>query len=479
MKKKPQKVINTKQIHSSAIHADYLEKCAHLRTRKDRFEVGRAMREKCPREEHSQYQVDWKKRRDPIELLIESSQGRIESLLPIRYGRMSTSPFAFFRGSAVIMAADLVQTPDTGYAVQCCGDSHLCNFGAFATPERNVIFDINDFDETFPAPWEWDLKRLAASFVIASKHNGHKKSECRAAAIRMVECYRERMLALAQMPSLSAWYDFLCYEELIDRSRDRKFQEQRRKDLKKAMARDGLTEFVKLGHIVNGKPGIKDQPPLIYHDERYHTPEFQKAIMAGIEDYRLSLPMERRVLFDHYEYVDTAIKVVGVGSVGTMCLIVLFFAAENDPLFLQVKEARKSVLEPYSGYPPFQSHGERVVFGQRLMQAASDVFLGHFIGLLQNKHYYVRQLRDVKVKIPVETFSAQEMLIYAQKCGWALARAHARSGDPAILSGYIGKAKVLPEAVANFAETYSIQNERDYNRLLDAIKSGALQTQPG
>ena len=224
--------------------------------------MGWALRETCPRAYHSEYQVDWKKRRNPIELLIESSQGRIESLLPIRYGRMATSPFAFFRGAAVIMAADLVQTPDTGYAVQSCGDSHLCNFGAFATPERNIIFDINDFDETFPAPWEWDLKRLAASFVIASKHNGHKKSDCREAALRMVECYRERMLALAQMPSLSAWYDFLCYEELIERSRDSKFQEQRRKDLKKAKARDGLTECVNRGLLVNGKQGMNEGTPL-------------------------------------------------------------------------------------------------------------------------------------------------------------------------------------------------------------------------
>jgi uncharacterized protein (DUF2252 family) len=457
------------------LHADYLGKPAHLQTRKDRSELGKAMRGICPRELHAQYTIDWKKRRDPVELLIESSRGRIESLLPIRYGRMATSPFAFFRGAAVVMAADLSQTPETGYAVQSCGDSHLCNFGAFATPERNVIFDINDFDETFPAPWEWDLKRLAASFVIASRHNGHRQSECRRAVERVVECYRDRLQQLAEMPALSAWSEQLIFKDLLEQGRNRKFKEKREKDLRKAVKRDSIAEFVKLGHVVEGKPRIKDQPPLIYHDARYETSEFQNAVLRGIEDYRDSLSLERRVLFDRYEFVDTAIKVVGVGSVGTMCLIALFYAAENDPLFLQLKEANSSVLEAYSSYPAFQTHGERVVFGQRLMQSSSDVFLGHFVGELMNKHYYVRQLRDVKVKIPVETFTAREMLIYAQKCGWALARAHARSGDPAVLAGYIGKGNQLPEALADFAETYARQNDNDYKRLQDAIKSGKLE----
>ncbi len=466
-----------KSFQHPPLHADYLEKPAHLQTRKDRYELGRAMRVVCPREAHSEYTVDWADRRDPVELLVESSEGRIESLLPIRYGRMSMSPFAYFRGAAIAMAADLADTPETGYAVQCCGDSHLCNFGAFATPERKVIFDINDFDETFPAPWEWDLKRLAASFYIAGRHNEHKNSACHEAALRVVECYRDRMFELAEMQTLTSWYDALCFETLIERSTDRKFKEKRRKDLKKAEARDALSEFIKLGHIVAGEPKIKDQPPLIFHDPKYSTPKFQRAIRASIEDYRDTLTPERRVLFDRYEFVDVAIKVVGVGSVGTRCLIALFFAAESDPLILQLKEARESVLQPYSSYPAFQSHGERVVFGQRLMQAASDMFLGHFVGREEKRDFYVRQLRDVKVKIPVETFSPSDMLQYAQKCGWALARAHARSGDPAVLSGYMGKGAALPLAVAQFAETYADQNENDYQKLLAAIKSGAIEAQ--
>lgn len=460
------------------LHADYLEKPAHVRSLKDRFELGAAMRELCPRDAHAEFALDRKGRGDPVELLIDSSKGRIESLVPIRYGRMSTSPFAFYRGAAVLMAADLVATPETGYAVQSCGDSHLCNFGAFATPERNISFDINDFDETFPAPWEWDLKRLAASLVIACSHNGYRKSEGRAAATRMVESYRDRMYELARMKTLTAWYDFLCFEELIRKGSSRKYGEKRRKELDKAVARDSLVEYVKLAHIVEGVPRIKDRPPLIYHDERYGTPKFKRAIKEGIENYRETLPAERRVLFDRYHFVDTAIKVVGVGSVGTMCMIALFFAADGDPLFLQVKQATGSVLEPYSTYPSFQSHGERVVFGQRLMQAASDIFLGHFVGL-EGRHFYVRQLRDVKVKISVEEFSPKEMLEYAKKCGWALARAHARSGDPAVLAGYIGRGQAVPAAVAEFAERYALQNEKDYQRFLDAIDKGVISATKG
>lgn len=464
----------------SPLQADYLEKPAHTRTRKDRFALGVSMRELCPREAQGEYTVDWKKRPDPVEILVKSSQGRIENLVPIRYGRMATSPFAFFRGAAILMASDLADTPETGYAVQSCGDSHLSNFGAFATPERNIIFDINDFDETFPAPWEWDLKRLAASIVIASRHNGHKAAEGAAAAGKMVESYRDKMTELAQMKTLAAWYDFLCFEELIEHGSNRKYSKDRKKELKKAVARDSLAEFLKIGHLVDGTPTIKDKPPLIYHDEKYGTPEFQAAIKDALENYRESLPAERRVLFDRYHFVDTAVKVVGVGSVGTLCMIALFFAEDGDPLFLQIKQASHSVLESCHKFPAFQSHGERVVFGQRLMQSASDIFLGHFVGILEDKrHFYVRQLRDVKVKIAVEAFSPKEMLAYAQKCGWALARAHSRSGDAAVLAGYIGKNSAVPDAVTEFARNYAEQNERDYKRFLEAIDSGRIEAKSG
>ena len=456
------------------LEAAYLEKPVHLQTRADRYEVGRAMRVKCPREAHAEYTIDRAGRPDPISLLIMSGEGRIEALLPIRYGRMLTSPFAFFRGAAITMASDLAATPDTGYAVQACGDCHLMNFGAFASPERNIIFDINDFDETNPAPWEWDLKRLAASFVIASRNNAHKGADARAAAARVVEAYRDRLRELSEMKTLEAWYSYLDYQKLIELTEDTQLKKRRKKVLNKAMSRDSLTEFVKLGHVMGGKPRIKDQPPLIYHQEGHETKEYQRNIRESVSKYRLSLSVEKRVLFDRYELVDNAIKVVGVGSVGTVCGVAMFFAAENDVLFLQVKQATQSVLEPYSNFINHDSHGARVVHGQRLMQAASDMFLGHYVGE-SGKHFYVRQLRDVKVKPLVEIFNPGNMLGFARNCGWALARAHARSGDPAIISGYIGKGKVFPEAIARFAEIYADQNQADHKKLVEAIREGLIE----
>lgn len=455
------------------IDAAYLTQPAHLQRRVDRYEAGRALRSKCPREWHADYVKPREERQDPVQILIDSGVGRIEALLPIRYGRMLTSPFAFFRGGASIMASDLSQTPSTGYAVQSCGDCHLMNFGAFATPERNIVFDINDFDETFPAPWEWDLKRLAASFVIASRNNGHKPADCRAAAARVVEAYRDRMKDLVEMRAVEAWYSYLDYEKLIELTEDAQLKKRRKKVLKKAMERDHSQEFIKLAHVVDGVPRIKDNPPLVFHPEDRNQPEFAAKIEYARLNYRESLRPEIRVLFDRYEYADSAIKVVGVGSVGTYCAIGLFFAAEDDPLFLQLKEARQSVLEPYVDVPPFASHGERVVFGQRLMQAASDIFLGHYVGV-EGGQYYVRQLRDVKVKPLVEIFSAANMLGFARNCGWALAKAHARSGDPAIIAGYIGKGTVFADAVATFAEAYADQNERDHAGLIEAIREGRI-----
>ncbi len=463
-----------KQFQHGMLDAAYLSKPVHLHTRNDRYEVGRAMRVQTPRESHAEFTLDKKGRRDPIQLLMESSEGRIQNLIPIRYGRMVSSAFAFFRGAASIMASDLHETPSSNYAVQSCGDCHLMNFGAFATPERNIVFDINDFDETFPAPWEWDLKRLAASFAIASRNNGHKRSDGRKAVVRMVQCYRDKLRELSEMKTLEAWYSYLDYEELIELTSDSQLKKRRKKILAKAMGRDSLAEFVKLAHVIDGEPKIRDQPPLIYHEEGCETPEYQAKIKNSLERYRESLPVERRVLLDRYELVDNAIKVVGVGSVGTICGIVLFFAAEKDPLFLQVKEARQSVLEPYSDFKSIESNGARVVTGQKLMQAASDLFLGHYINS-DGRHFYVRQLRDVKVSPLVEIYSPENMLCYARNCGWALARAHARSGDPAIISGYIGKGDDFPNAVAQFADIYLDQNEKDHERLKDAVKQGLIE----
>ncbi|MCL6262315.1 DUF2252 domain-containing protein [Craterilacuibacter sp. RT1T] len=458
--------------YRTPIDAAYLRKPAHLRTREERYEAGRALRVSCPRESHAGFTPS-ADRPDSVDILIASSEGRDPTLLPIRYGRMLASPFAFYRGAASIMASDLSLTPATGLAVQACGDCHLMNFGAFATPERRIVFDINDFDETYPAPWEWDLKRLAASFAIASHHNGHKSSDGRAAAAHVVDCYRDKLRELAQMSTLNAWYAYLDYEELIAQTEDAALRRRRKKLLEKALARDSATEFVKLAHMDKGQPRIKDMPPLIYHLDTMREAAMDEAVRENLRRYRESLPPERRMLFDRYELADIAIKVVGVGSVGTLCAIALFFAAEEDALFLQVKEARSSVLAPYVDVEPFASNGERVVFGQRLMQAASDVFLGHLVGV-QGRQMYIRQLRDVKVKPMVEIFSPGNMLGFARNTGWALARAHARSGDAAVIAGYIGKSAVLADAIAEFALDYAAQNERDFAALREAARLGRV-----
>ena len=375
------------------------------------------------------------------------------------------------------MAADLANTPSTEYAVQACGDSHLLNFGAFATPERHVVFDINDFDETFPAPWEWDLKRLSASVYIAGQNNGHPEKNNYAAAMHAAQAYRDRMIELTAMPALAAWYSFIDYNTVIELSETAQLKKRRKKVLERELSKDPLSEFVKMGHLIGEQARIKDKPPLIFHEDEQRAPEYKEQVDALLCSYRDSLPLERRVLFDRYDLADTAMKVVGVGSVGTYCSIGLFFAADNDPLFLQFKEARSSVLERYVSLPPFQTHGERVVFGQKLMQAASDIFLGHALGI-GGRTFYIRQLRDVKVKPMVEIYNTKEMFGYARNCGWALAMAHARSGDPAIISGYIGKSNLFPAAIASFAEAYSKQNKFDHGALIDAVRDGIVEALP-
>lgn len=463
----------TAEIARTPIEPAYLAKPKSRHSLAERIELGRAMRVTTPREAHA----DWTPapdRPDPMDVVLGSEAGRVEELLPIRHGRMLATPFTFYRGGAAIMAADLVKTPSTGYTVQSCGDSHLLNFGAFASPERRIIFDINDFDETFPAPWEWDLKRLAASFVVASRANGHKPSDARNAAVTLVKAYAGHMAELAAMKALDVWYSYLDWEEIIADTDDSVLRRRRQQVLNKAMARDSAAEFVRLAHYVDGLPRIKDQPPLLYHPAEFETPELKAGITENVARYRESLVPERRVLFDRYELADVAVKVVGVGSVGTLCVVAMFFAAEDDALFLQIKQALPSVLEPHVGASPFSSDGERVVFGQRLMQAASDVFLGHMIGV-QGRHYYVRQLRDVKVRPMVEVFNPTNMASFARTCAGALARAHARSGDPAVLSGYMGKGGALANSIAEFAVRYADQNEADHASLIDAVREGRLE----
>jgi uncharacterized protein (DUF2252 family) len=457
------------------IRPAYLAKPGSQLTVAERVEGGRTLRNAAPREAHAAW-APAADRADPVALVLAAEAGRVERLLPIRHGRMVASPFAFFRGAAAIMAADLAATPSTGYIVQACGDCHLLNFGAFATPERRVIFDINDFDETFPAPWEWDLKRLATSFVVASRTNGHRPADATAAAQAVARSYAQHMAELSTRKALDVWYSYLDWEELIESTGDAVLRRRRSAVLQRALHRDSATDFVKLGHFVDGQARIKDNPPLLYHPDTADDPGYADFIAANLQRYRATLAPERRVLLDRYELADVAIKVVGVGSVGTLCAVALLLAAGNDPLFLQVKQVSSSVLEPYVGLSPFSSDGERVVFGQRLMQAASDVFLGHIVGV-RERHFYVRQLRDVKIRPMVEIYTPANMADYARSCGIALARAHARSGDPALLAGYIGKGRTLADAIAAFAVAYADQNERDHAALVDAVRDGRVEVQ--
>ena len=460
-------------------HSDKADNVAQItvdqRSRADRKADGKAMRLAVPLASHAAWQAP-ANRRDPIELLIESSAGRVPELLPIRYGRMLQSPFAFYRGGAAIMSDDLASLPKTGIHVQACGDCHLVNFGGFATPERQVIFAINDFDETLPAPWEWDIKRLAASFVVAGRHNGFTAEENREAVLGCVRSYRERLREFSKMQALEVWYSHIDAEELIETIEDDTARQRIKKRIAKARDRDVLDEdFPNMVTFENGEHRIRDNPPLIYHtqeDDKRFSSE-RASVLEAFERYRATLLDDKRVLFDRYELKDFAIKVVGVGSVGTRCFIALFMGGAEDPLFLQVKEARTSVLEPYAGRSAYTNHGQRVVMGQRLMLSASDIFLGWSEGEHDN-HFYVRQMRDMKIKPLVELFNTSVMNQYAELCGWALAHSHARSGDSAKIAGYLGKKEDFDEALADFSESYADQNEKDYQALQRAVQEGRL-----
>jgi len=445
-----------------------------LSSRDDRYDAGKRLRQQLPREQHSQWTPS-PRRRDPVEMVIESSKGRIPELVPIRYGRMMVSPFTFYRGTANIMAADLVRTPVSGLRAQLCGDAHLLNFGGFATPERRLLLDINDLDETLPGPWEWDLKRLAASFVFAARSNGFSAADQREAALACVRSYREHIIEYSDMTVLQIWYARLQLSDVLMAVHDKATLGRLKKRLKKAQARNTAEhEFPKLAEARGGKYVIKDAPPLIYHHP--HIDNSRANLELGLARYRESLPPERRVLLDRYRIMDLALKVVGVGSVGTLCGIVLMMAADDDPLFLQIKEAGPSVLETHAGKSKFSNHGQRVVTGQLLMQAASDIFLGWTHGE-HGRHFYIRQLRDMKIKPLVELFNPATLLDYAVLCGWTLARAHARSGDPAMMAGYMGKSDVFDKAVASFGKAYADQAEKDHAAFTRAIREGRIEVQ--
>jgi hypothetical protein len=437
----------------------------------ERLAAGKKLRADVPHEEHGSWKRD-KHRVEPLAVLQAADAGRLPRLVPIRYGRMLESPFTFYRGAAGVMAADLASTPSTGVRVQACGDCHLLNFGGFATPERNVLFDMNDFDETSPAPWEWDLKRLVASFVLAARSNGLRDSDGRDAATACARGYRKRLRTYAEMSPLEVWYARITGEDMVGIAQGPLGRARLRERIAKATARGGSDmAYPRLAGMVSGQLRIHDDPPLIFHPDDMSADEFRALLESSFAVYRETLADDRRVLLDHYRLVDGAYKVVGIGSVGTVCLILLMMSASNEPLFLQVKEARQSVLEPYAGESVYRHHGQRVVMGQRLMQPASDIFLGWATGS-RGRQVYVRQLRDAKIRPLVEAFDAELLCQYAKACGWALARAHAKAGDALTIGGYLGGK--FDDAMGRFAFAYADQTERDHAALKAAVRAGKI-----
>ena len=455
-------------------------------------------------------------RPDPVALLEEQNTTREPDLVPGRHGRMMVSPFTFYRGAAKIMAADLASTPTAGLDVQLCGDAHLSNFGVFASPERRLLFDLNDFDETLPGPFEYDVKRMAASFAIAGRNNGFSTADTIAATVASVTAYRVAMQAFAQMPTLDVWYAHLDEDELrsavrgavaetaaearAGKTQPKEARPQAKKEEKlattaakraekareKAHTRDSLQALSKLAEVVDGEYRIVSQPPIVVPARdllatyRIAPHEIQSVIQNQLRAYRVTLQDDRRHLLERFQVVDVARKVVGVGSVGTRAFIVLLQGRDaQDPLFLQIKEATASVLEAYLPNSPYSQHGERVVQGQRMMQAASDIFLGWTKGLDENRHFYWRQLRDMKGSAVVESMTPVALPFYARICGWTLARAHARSGDPVAIGEYLGQDDAFDHSITDFAQRYADQNEQDYDAFLSKIHSGQLEAREG
>jgi uncharacterized protein (DUF2252 family) len=444
-----------------------------------RRQQGRELRKTCPRSSHHE-KILGQEQRDPLALLEESSRDRVASLLPIRYTRMSESAFAFFRGSAIVQAHDLQGTPSAGITVQCCGDCHLMNFGGFATPERQLVFDINDLDEALPGPFEWDLKRLATSFVLAARWLGFRNGEAKRAAQASVAAYREAQLHNAGRSALEAWYSKVPYDHLLEQALDDDVLSSKiKKDVEKARQNTSEHVFHKIAAVVDGKPRIADQPPLLFHGGPAQ-PEMEGKAVEFFADYRRSLAADRQVLFGRYQFLDMAHKVVGVGSVGTRCYVALFVDRQDNHLFLQVKEARPSVLEGRASASGFANQGERVVSGQHLLQTASDIFLGWGRGL-HERDYYVRQLRDMKLSANLPNFTPEFLLSYARVCGETLARAHAKVGDATIIAGYLGAGTSFDAAIRDYALAYAGQVEEDYATFKQAVSDGRfpVETVPG
>ncbi|TDW23570.1 DUF2252 domain-containing protein [Kribbella kalugense] len=458
-------------------------------TAEERAARGKAVRKVVPLESHAEVRLDPK--RDPVGLLLTQADGRVPELVPIRNGRMLVSPFTFYRGAALVMAADLAQSTPTGLSVQLSGDAHLSNFGAYASPERRLVFDINDFDETLPGPFEWDVKRLATSFVVAAQDNGFSAKECREIVLTAVRSYREAMREFAGQPILEVWYARLDVEESAKRlkatlpSGERKGLKAARGMLSKAYTRDSMQAIGKLTTTIDGRRRIVSNPPLVVPMDEL-TDLDGAELLAQMQDliagYRETLQQDRRHLLDHFRLTDVAHKVVGVGSVGTRAWIMLLESTVADEaLLLQAKQAGPSALSSYAGPSEHVNQGERVVVGQRLMQAASDIFLGWLRADTADgeQDYYVRQLRDWKLSADIETLTPEAMTLYARLCGWTLARAHARSGDRFALAAYLGKSPRFDEAITTFATTYADQNSQDHKTFAEAVQSGRVQAREG
>jgi len=441
-------------------------------TKEKKFQLGKDLREKCSRSKHAEWTPSLRSW-NPIDLIETSNKDRIEGLVAIRYQRMLESPFKFFRGAAIVQTRDLFHSPKSGIIVQVCGDCHLLNFGGFATPERILDFDINDFDETFTGPWEWDLKRLVVSFVLAARELGFSKNIADEAVRMATYSYRIRMSEFALRSRLDRWYAKISIENLFEFfHNDKDIIDRLRKLESQAISRTSETLFPKITKAVKGQIKIIDEPPLLYHFRK--TNQYMDKVGKYLDDYKASLQEDKQKLFDQYYFQDAAIKVVGIGSVGTRCLVNLFLADGKDPLFLQTKEARRSILEIPDRKSRYENQGYRVVHGQRLMQAASDIFLGWFRS--DSGHdYYVRQLHDMKISAHVESFKPRTLLDYATMCGWALARAHAKVGEAEMISGYLGSKDKFDDALVQYAKSYADQVELDFKAFKAAISSGRLR----
>jgi len=461
----------------------------HL-TPAERVARGKAARAEVPRSSHAIFEPH-ASRPDPVELLERQAETRVPELVPIRYGRMLVSPFTFYRGGALIMASDLAGTPRSGLNVQCCGDAHLSNFGVFASPERRLVFDINDFDETLPGPWEWDVKRLAASMLIAAQDNGFPVKDQDQIVLDTVEAYRTAMAGFAQMKNLEVWYAHLDIDDTVKEFASQfkpKQVKRAEKTLAKARTRDSMSAFSKLTHVVDGQVRIVSEPPLIVPIDdlaqgRERDQMFDE-LHERLRSFRATLQFDRRVLLEEFQLTDFARKVVGVGSVGTRAWIALLFGQDGqDPLFLQMKEAEASVLEDFLTPSEFENHGERVVTGQHLMQASSDIFLGwlHVDAGLDGRErdFYGRQLKDWKGSAEIDQMDPQALMTYGRLCGWTLARAHARTGDRIAISAYLGKGSTFDRAIVEFSHAYAEQNDRDYKKLAKAVKSGRITAETG